>query len=360
MHKHSIFFSVFFLLGTLLLLPGTATAYQGEWLIFPNLTGVHRNDSMPDHPHDVLEPTADLFFTASHERARFLAEFSLSRGENMLERFQVGWLPTPSTTLWLGRFHNPLGYWNSEFHHGSYLTTTISRPGIIAFEEHGGGVLPMHLSGLLLEGTTDTPMSYSLGVGIGPTLGMIGLTPVDILHPTAQHGRFSLSGKLNYRPQPDKMSEFGIFASHSRIPTENNFMPMLMGSTITGITQSLTGAEFNLELNSLRLIGELYIVNNRVETSAATTRHTFTSGYVQGEYSIGRKWTLFSRLEDTANASNDPYLDLTPEFIKSRTLAGTRYALGRNRALKLELSRIKHQDTSRSRQVAIEWSAVFP
>lgn len=361
MRNHSINFSVL-ALGLLLNLPATTLAYQGEWLIFPNLTGVHRSDSMPDQPHDVLEPSADTFFSASHERARFLAEFSLDRDEGMMERLQIGWLPTPSTTVWLGRFHNPLGYWNTEFHHGSYLTTSISRPAIIAFEEHGGGVLPMHMSGLLLEGVTDSPLSYSLGLGIGPTLSMMGLMPVDILQPTDQHGRRAVSTRLTFRPVTGSMDEFGIFAAHTTIPGDNFSMPMGVGMThtITEIRQNLIGVELNQEFGNLRLMSEMFIVNDRVRSNYAESSNTFTSGYIQADYSLHRKWTLFGRLEDTADAGGDPYLDLVPEFIQSRTLVGARYALGRNRALKLELSHSERQDKTRSRQLAVEWSAVFP
>jgi hypothetical protein len=347
----------------LLCLSAPVLAYEGEFLLFPTLTGIHRNSPMMDHPQNEIKPSLDMFYTASHERFRFLAEFMASPGDSMMERMQIGWLPTSSSTIWLGRFHNPLGYWNTEFHHGNYLTTSISRPSIISFEEHGGGVLPMHISGLLLEKSTDSPVSYSLGLGAGPMLGMKGLMPVEILHPTRQQGKLSASARLVYKPKTDSMDEFGIFTAYTRIPTDNISMPMgsmSMGATLTGITQTLAGAELNQEFDRLRLIGELYIVHNRLDTSAATESHTFTSGYLQAEYAIPSKWTLFSRIEDTADANGDPYLDLHPDFIKSRVLAGARYALGHHHSLKLELSHNEYQDKTISRQLALEWSAVLP
>ena len=214
----------------------------------------------------------------------------------------------------------------------------------------------MHISGLLLEGSTDTPVSYSLSMGIGSRLGTTGLKPVEILHPTKEYGRLSASAKLAYKPSADSMDEFGIFTAYTRIPTEN--ISMYMGST--GITQTLAGAGVNQKFDRLRLIAELYVVHNRAEAASAAGNNTFTSGYVQAEYSIQAKWTLFGRVENTANADGNPYLDLYPEFIRSRTLAGTRYALSRNQAFKLELSHSERQDKSRSRQLALEWSAVFP
>lgn len=363
MRKYSILtFSKALSLAALLVLSATASAYQGEWLIFPNLTGQHLNKDTAGHPRDTLEPTADIFFTASHERMRFLAEFNLVRGDSMLERLQAGWLVTPSTTLWLGRYHNPLSYWNTEFHHGNYLTTSISRPSIVSFEEHGGGVLPMHVSGLLLEEATDFPINYSLSLGVGPTLGMMGLMPVDILNPSENHGRLLVSGRLSYQPMADSVDEYGIFAAHTTIPGDNLSMDMGMGvmRTITKVRQTLVGAELNRDLGKLRLIGELYVVNNRIESSLVTQSNTFTSAYLHADYSIHHKWTLFGRVEGTADSSGDSYLNLTPEFIKSRTLVGARYAIGHNRALKLELSNNEYQDKTRNKKLAVEWSAVFP
>ena len=129
MRKRTIFSRVL-VLAALLCPPATALAYEGEFLLFPSVTSLHRDPPVADHPKGEIYPSLDAFYSASHERLRFLVEFMASPGDSMVERMQIGWLPTASSTLWLGRFHNPLGYWNTEFHHGSYMTTSISRPGI--------------------------------------------------------------------------------------------------------------------------------------------------------------------------------------------------------------------------------------
>ena len=353
-------FPRYLLLGVLLCLPAATLAYNGEFLLFPALTGSHRDRPVMDYSQDEIEPTLDAFYTASHERLRFLAEFTVSPGHNMIERLQIGWLPTASSTVWLGRFHNPLGYWNTEFHHGNYLAATISRPSIIAFEEHGGGVLPVQASGLLLEASTGKQVSYSLAMGVGPRLKMVGLMPTEIFEPTKIHGGLTTSAKLTYRPTPDYPDEFGLFGAYTRIPTEDIYLSMGMGAKVNGITQTLAGAELNQNFGKLHLIGELYFVNNSIGADTGAESHTFTSGYMQADYLIQPKLTLFGRLEDTADANGDPYLDLHPGFIKSRSLAGARYELGRNQAFKIELSHSEHQDKTRVRQIALEWSAVFP
>jgi len=69
--------------------------------------------------------------------------------------------------LSFGRYHTPVSYWNTAFHHGSWLQTTISRPEMIKF---GSRLLPVHFNGFLTEGeirSGNAGLSYSAGVGNG-------------------------------------------------------------------------------------------------------------------------------------------------------------------------------------------------
>lgn len=65
-----------------------------------------------------------------------------------------------------GRYHTPIGYWNSAFHHGAWLQTTVSRPEMVRF---GSKIVPIHFVGVLLEG--EIPAANRLGanyrVGFG-------------------------------------------------------------------------------------------------------------------------------------------------------------------------------------------------
>ncbi len=66
-----------------------------------------------------------------------------------------------------GRYHTPIGYWNSAFHHGAWLQTTVSRPEMVRF---GSRVMPIHFVGVLLEGNLpsgDLGANYKVGYGNG-------------------------------------------------------------------------------------------------------------------------------------------------------------------------------------------------
>lgn len=69
--------------------------------------------------------------------------------------------------LSFGRYHTPIGYWNTAFHHGAWLQTTIGRPDMIRI---GGTFIPVHFVGFLAEGNIPSGgagLSYSVGVGNG-------------------------------------------------------------------------------------------------------------------------------------------------------------------------------------------------
>lgn len=86
-----------------------------------------------EHPLRKDQPDAALaiFYSADYGCLRVLAEVDIAREVDAeIERLQAGWLLGSETTAWIGRFHTPLGYWNTRYHHGSYLQTAATRPDI--------------------------------------------------------------------------------------------------------------------------------------------------------------------------------------------------------------------------------------
>ena len=74
--------------------------------------------------------------------------------------------------LSFGKYHTPINYWNTEYHHGLWLQTTISRPDMIQF---GGRFLPVHFVGLLGEGEIPSGglgLNYQIGMGNGRNLNI--------------------------------------------------------------------------------------------------------------------------------------------------------------------------------------------
>jgi hypothetical protein len=69
--------------------------------------------------------------------------------------------------LSFGRYHTPINYWNTAFHHGQWLQTSISRPEMTQF---GGSFIPVHFVGTLVEGAVPASglnLNYNFGLGNG-------------------------------------------------------------------------------------------------------------------------------------------------------------------------------------------------
>jgi hypothetical protein len=84
-----------------------------------------------------------------------------------VERLMVKYDFSDLLKLSAGRYHTPIGYWNSGFHHGAWLQTTSTRPEMIKF---GSKIVPIHFVGVLLEGTLPKNalgLSYHAGFGNG-------------------------------------------------------------------------------------------------------------------------------------------------------------------------------------------------
>jgi hypothetical protein len=111
-------------------------------------------------------------FTASLDNSlRVFGEFSMTAKDDEyktgIERMIVRYDFSDRFKLSAGRYHSPIGYWNSAFHHGAWLQTTTSRPEMAKF---GSKIIPIHFVGVLLEGSlpqNKLGLSYSAGFGNG-------------------------------------------------------------------------------------------------------------------------------------------------------------------------------------------------
>lgn len=336
--------------------PNTARAnpLPGDLLLFPELTGTERFALPPDAglSDQYVNPGINLFYTLDHQRFRFLLEWLVDRKAQEVQRFQLGWR-WRDTTFWLGRYHTPIGYWNTRFHHGAYMMTSISRPGVATYETSGGS-LPLHLTGLYVEGSHELDQGdiyYVLTAGVGPNLGQTRLDAFDILDPRAG-GRPGASLRLAWRPTSFGFDEYGVSASYTEIPGQ------AIGASLVG--QATVGAFANWKLGDFAFLGEaLYIDNDLRGGSVAGQGRGVTNLYAQVEWHLHEDWKLYSRAEGTFNAKDDPYFEHFRYFVRDRYLGGVRYELPYDMALKLEVSRDHIRDGAFG-EVQLQWSAMFP
>lgn len=350
--KHTINLLCQLVIAITIYTPSSHGQDSREILVFPQATSINRtsldgNSTLDNHDYDV---GIDFFATFEIDNFRFLGEFLLSNNEQHFERFQLGWVSN-NHIFWLGRFHNPTGYWNTDYHHGSYLQTSISRPSIVEFE-HEGGVLPVHQAGLLVEGTFnqgEKGFGYSLAVAQGPEFTH-GLEAWEVLDPG--DGNMDTSATFNLYRDFDlsTTSRLGLFLNYTKIPASS--------IDVKEIEQTSYGIYARWGFDRWQLHGSSHFVENSFGQSTGSPDHTFFNAYLQGEYQLNDSWTLYGRLEETSGQNGDAYLALFPHFVEDRVLGGVRYDFARQVALKFELSTNQTQTDDFDR-IMLQLSAMF-
>lgn len=323
-----------------------------DYLVFIDAFTLHRSQLQDDGG----EAKATFLYTWQSDRQRFFTEAIIGGAEKAeMARLQWGWRLAPRTTAWIGRFHNPQGYWNAQYHHGAYLQASISRPGIEELDGHEGGVLLSHFVGAQLDGTRpagrDGSLRYELGLGASGQLSEAGLEPPLIVGPR-RSAKSTASLRLTYYPREDSLDSFGVFLGRNRLPAKD--------LSLREARQTVAGASVNTVADNLRLIGAVFFLHNELEGGALSGAvGGFASAYLQAEYQWSAPWMPYARAERSRGADDDAYLLLFPHFIKSRGLVGLRRDFGQQQALKLEFARA-HIEAGRYNELGIQWSMVFP
>jgi uncharacterized coiled-coil protein SlyX len=269
-----------------------------------------------------------------------------------LERLQVGYTFTSETTVWLGRFHTPLGYWNTAFHHGQQLQTSVLRPQMIDFEDRGG-VIPAHIVGVWGTGTVhagDGRFTYDLFVGNSPSINAGTLDPNN--SGKTQPG-YSSGFNLGYL--------FGDAADGLKIGVHGYRAVVRDASPVANISRvNIFGGYAALDSPVWELIAEYYGFRN-ADLSGGTGSHGSWAGFAQLGRHIGR-WTPFARLERAVLDQGDNYFSLLSIGRSYRRQAmGLRYDLTPNTALKAELNHTVTESTPRVsfNQLLMQWAIRF-
>ena len=99
----------------------------------------------------------DLFVTSDiSEKFKFLGEIVFTAGKDNafgvdVERYLLQYSPSDYFNLSAGRFHTAIGYYNTAYHHSTWLQTATGRPFLFQFDD-AGGILPIHNIGLSATG----------------------------------------------------------------------------------------------------------------------------------------------------------------------------------------------------------------
>jgi len=308
--------------------------------------------------------TADFLYTYNSDSFRFLAEYIWSNTEAEMERLKAAWVIDDQTILWLGRYHTITNFWTSEYHHGQYLQTSISRPGLEQWEDESGPS-PSHVTGLWFEHgfslENQSEVDLALTVGLAPRFEGQELMPFDVLDPTSGHDT-AVSGRLVYRPDVLSINQVGLTVSHNDIAVVSDSNPAL--EDLNAIHQATLGLFAGWQWDRWRVLSNLMYFDIDMDYGSGTVNDEFFLGYVQVEYEASDKWTIFGRTEFGDSEDDSIYLSLLPAVVAHRQMLGARWDFAEQQALTFEVADTSQQaDTAQHdsfKEIHIQWSAVFP
>lgn len=300
------------------------------------------------------------------DRVKSLIELAFEADQNGsieadIERMQIGYSFNDTATAWLGRFHTPYGYWNTAYHHGAQIQTSLSRPHFLEFEDKGG-ILPAHTTGLWLTGAKTMPTGragYDLFVGNAPQIdGVAAGSSLAAANPAGfstavNAGTYAGSGSLNMRqsgstshrtstgfnawfePRAIDGLRVGVHGMRADVIDDN--------PTANSTLFKMLGGYFAYSFEPWEAMGEYYRFRNQ-DRSGGTGVHGSWAGYAQLGYNMG-KWTPYARTERTMLDQTDNYFAVQESGRSYRRLAaGLRYDVDPKAALKLELNSTRKED----------------
>lgn len=286
-----------------------------------------------------LYPTATI-----SDRLSVLAEIVLKGGTDNrivvdLERVLLRYSFAESLALSVGRYHTAIGYYNTTYHHSSWLQTTIERPLPFAFK----GPLPIHDVGLSARGSFTTPalrLEYSAEVGNGRS--SLPDTGVQNIQDHNQGKAVNLA--LAVMPNASANLRMGVSLyrdTHTPLDAPSRTESIVAGYVV------YTNSAFELlnEAIAMRLSGG--------QAASSTTSPAFYSQVSRG---FG-PWRPYARVEYVKVP-----VGLTPGVPSGRRtlgLVGIRFDFSEMAALKLEYRRHESSLTGNGNGVAANASFAF-
>jgi hypothetical protein len=148
--------------------------------------------------------------------AEMLIEYSPQAGGTTaldLERLELHYTPSDYFNLTAGRFHTAIGYYNTAYHHASWLLPTVTRPVLFAFEDQGG-ILPTHTVGLSATGAIPSgPLGLHYIAEIGNGRSASALNNVQVAQDDNNRKSYNFAGFSRPAAIPGFQAGFSVYGN---------------------------------------------------------------------------------------------------------------------------------------------------
>lgn len=282
------------------------------------------------------------------ERLNLFGEFSATAHDSEytieVERLITRYDFNNDYSLSAGRYHTPIGYWNTAYHHGAWLQTSVGRPEVVRF---GSPLVPIHFVGLLFEGDipgSDHDVSYSVGVGNGrhSNIGRAG----DAGDVNSQR---AWQATLKFQPTAINGLDAGVGIYSDRVSPPAG----------VEVYEKIYSAYFALERETPEVIVEY--LHSEHDAVAGQASGGMDAYYAQFAYRLNGRRQAFKpyvRVERTEIDAGDPLLSLLNQDYKG-AIAGVRYDFASAAALKFEYRSEEFGNLGRDTSFRIQLSLVL-
>lgn len=326
-------------------------AHAVEFGVYGGVTLIHDEvDSRTNYQLDAL----DLF--ASQEVGKKTEAFIELAFEDTgsgiiadVERFWINYAISDLLKIGAGRFHSPMGFWNHNYHHGSFLQDTVSRPFFLEFEDGDTAIMPAHsvgLKGNLHFKALNGDVNFDIIGGNGSSLN--DNKEILIYNKAPEHRiKTSIASRFSYSHSTRFTSGLSFLNNQF---TAENLTGSSPGDYIFG--QQVAALDVKFDMKLFYILTEYYFL--KIKNEIAQTDTNANAWYVQFGFRHKNKYILTLRHAQLDTELADAYfnllLDNNSENISYQTITA-RYNLNESSSIKIEI-----QNADDITNYALQWA----
>jgi hypothetical protein len=174
-----------------------------------------------------------------------------------------------------GRYHTAIGFYNTAYHHSTWMQTAVDRPFIFEFED-SGGILPIHNVGLSAEGLIPSGkfgLHYVAEIGNGRTSRSPLAEPVQNKIDENNGKAFNLA--VFARPETMRGLQFGFSYYHDNLTPDG----------LPNIRESIMAAHIVYQNSQFEFLNEAILIRHALVNTPLIFRTP--AFYTQISHSIG-------------------------------------------------------------------------
>ncbi len=286
----------------------------------------HLDLAANDLDGDISSPGAGKFGEDGFREIRFQIHMSANLGSgwaafleaetgrndddtrSSVERVILKYTVDDYTSISAGRYHTPVGWWNTQYHHGRWLQTTIDRPLYVDF---GTAFVPGHFWGFQYD------KKLELDAGTWAFTGGLGAGRAEsILSPSFDEpldGDVSYLLHTTFRPAAFSSWQYGASLWYEDVELPGN----------DSADEWIFTAFFNTRGEMPELSGEYAFVRHDIPGIGSVDSDSWYLQLGQRLKSGGGKFKVYGRVEDLdVNEEDTLYTGIRSQ---RRTMIGTRY-----------------------------------